>query len=157
VVAGTDSDGTVIYVGRAHHEGDVIAAKVLPEKQAAYIPYGGQEIAKNVFEVISSKINKNCHFIVILLTKKVLTGHGFEWVPSSNGYIPQHAVPSGNTCTGETLYIGRVNHEFSLTVGKVHPSHQCCYIPYGGEEISHRNCEILIQKPLCMTFFSVSL
>jgi hypothetical protein len=51
VLAGTDSDGTIIYVGRAHHEGDVMAAKVLPDKEAAYISYNGEEILKNEIEV----------------------------------------------------------------------------------------------------------
>jgi co-chaperonin GroES (HSP10) len=51
VIAGTDSDGTVIYVGRAHHEGDFLPAKVILGKQAAYVAYGGQEIFKDKFEV----------------------------------------------------------------------------------------------------------
>lgn len=51
VVAGTDIDGTTIYAGRAYHEGDLIPAKVIPSKQVAYVPYGGQEIAKSEFHV----------------------------------------------------------------------------------------------------------
>lgn len=32
VRGGIDSDGSVIYVGRAFHEGDMIPAKVIPDK-----------------------------------------------------------------------------------------------------------------------------
>lgn len=42
---GTDIDGTAIFVGRAHHGGDLIPAKVMPDKNVAYIPYGGNEVA----------------------------------------------------------------------------------------------------------------
>jgi hypothetical protein len=52
VIAGTDSDGTVIYVGRTHHEGDFLPAKVIPGKQAAYIAYEGREIFKEEFDVM---------------------------------------------------------------------------------------------------------
>lgn len=51
VVAGNDIDGATIYVGRAHHEGDLIPAKVIPSKQVAYVAWGGQEVAKHDFHV----------------------------------------------------------------------------------------------------------
>jgi hypothetical protein len=43
IKAGHDSDGTSIYVGRAYYGGELIPAKVLPDKQAAYISYDGGE------------------------------------------------------------------------------------------------------------------
>lgn len=51
VVGGRDIDGTQIYVGRALHDGDMIPAKVIPEKDVAYVAHGGQEHAKHSFEV----------------------------------------------------------------------------------------------------------
>lgn len=51
VVAGHDVDGATIYVGRAFHGGDSIPAKVIPSKKVAYIPHGGQEIAKYEYQV----------------------------------------------------------------------------------------------------------
>lgn len=51
VHGGVDQDGTQIYVGRAFHEGDWVPAKVIPEKDVAYIAYGGKEHAKSEFEV----------------------------------------------------------------------------------------------------------
>lgn len=50
---------------------------------------------------------------------------------ASGGDIPEYAVPGGEEESGETLYIGRVIHNGSVTVGKVHPSHGSCYISYG--------------------------
>lgn len=34
---GRDSDGTVIYVGRAYHKGICMPAKVMPSKDACYV------------------------------------------------------------------------------------------------------------------------
>lgn len=49
---GTDADGTAIYCGRAYHEGDIVPAKVIPDKNIAYVPYGGEEVPKEVYEVL---------------------------------------------------------------------------------------------------------
>ena len=46
VLAGTDTDLSNLYVGRAFHNGDLLPAKVNPSKQCAYISYHGQEILK---------------------------------------------------------------------------------------------------------------
>lgn len=124
VYAGNDSDGSPIYVGRAFHEGDQIPAKVLPSKKACYIPYNGSEVFKSNYEV--------------------LCGTGFTWVGSSNGHVPGGAVSTGNTSTGETLYIGRAHHQGSLTPGKIHPSHGCIYLPFGGTEHSVLQYEVLV-------------
>ena len=51
ILAGRDTDGSPIYVGRAKHEQDLIPAKVIPSKQVAYISYNGLEIPKHNFEV----------------------------------------------------------------------------------------------------------
>ena len=51
VLAGRDTDGSPIYVGRSTHGADLIPAKVIPSKQIAYISHGGSEISKHSFEV----------------------------------------------------------------------------------------------------------
>jgi hypothetical protein len=124
VYAGNDSDGTPIYVGRAFHEGDQIPAKVIPSKQACYVPHNGLEVFKPNFDLLS--------------------GTGFNWVGSSNGHVPTGAVLAGHQRTGEPLYIGRAHHEGSLTVGKIHTGHGCIYIPYGGQEVSILHYEVLV-------------
>ncbi|XP_055690904.1 uncharacterized protein LOC129794238 [Lutzomyia longipalpis] len=126
VVAGHDSDGSPIYVGRAFHEGDQLPAKVIPSKQIAYVSHNGQEIPKHHFEVF-------CHSSV-------------SWVSSGHGSVPPNAVRAGNTSTGEPLYVGRTFYQGSLTPGKIHPSHGSLYIPYGGAEIPFKNYEVLIEN-----------
>jgi hypothetical protein len=68
------------------------------------------------------------------------------WIPSNSGIHVPNAVVGGRTLQGETLYIGRVHHENSLTPGKIQPSHGCLYIPYAGREIAHRHYEILVER-----------
>lgn len=125
-MAGNDSDGSPIYIGRATHGGDQLVAKVLPSKRAAYVCYNGNEVLVHQYEIL-------CHGNV-------------SWVPSANGHIPPNAVPGGRTKTGETLFIGRARHQGSLTVGKVQPSHNTLYIPYGGKEVAVKSYEVLIEN-----------
>lgn len=66
---------------------------------------------------------------------KGLSGHGFTWVASGHGHVPPGAVVAGNSSHGEPLFIGRAHFQGSLTPGKVHRSHACLYIPYGGDEV----------------------
>lgn len=125
-VAGNDSDGSPIYIGRASHAGDQLIAKVLPTKRAAYVCYGGKEILVQNYEVLCLG--------------------NVSWMPAANGRIPPNAVPGGRTRTGETLYIGRARHANSLTVGKVQPSHNTLYIPYGGAEVAIKSYEVLVEN-----------
>lgn len=126
VYAGNDADGSPIYVGRAFHDGDQLPAKVIPSKQACYVSHNGLEVFKPNFEFLS--------------------GTGFTWISSSNGHVPENAVLAGNTVTGEPLYVGRAHHDGSLTPGKIHRSHGCIYIPYGGQEHSILHYEVLVAQ-----------
>jgi len=123
---GHDIDGTQIFVGRAFHEGDWLPAKVIPSKSVAYVAYGGGEHAKDQYQVLCEQ--------------------RFDWEPSSGGHVPPGAVEGGRTSDGEALYVGRVHHDGALTVGKVHPSHGMCYIPFDGREIGHPSYEILVLR-----------
>ena len=126
VRGGVDSDGTVIYIGRAFHEGDMIPAKVMPDKQAAFICYGGEEHQKDDFEVLR-------------------TG-SFVWEFAVSGTVPEGAVPCGQTSDGEKLYVGRALYQGTQTPGKVQVSHGCLYIPFQGEEVSLPEYEVLVLK-----------
>ncbi|KAJ6643770.1 hypothetical protein Bhyg_08735 [Pseudolycoriella hygida] len=123
VYAGNDSDGSPIYVGRAYFEGQQLPCKVMPSKNAAYVSYAGKE-----------------HFVS---NYEGLSGHGFTWIQSGHGHVPAGAVVAGNN-SGEPLYIGRAHFQGSLTPGKVHRSHACLYIPYGGDEHAIRSYEVLV-------------
>ncbi|CAD7015157.1 unnamed protein product [Ceratitis capitata] len=126
VIGGHDCDGTPIYVGRSFHEGDNLPAKVVPSKGTAYVCWGGQEITKSHYEI--------------------LVGQGYVWTTCYGGSVPPNAVRSGTTRNGEPLYIGRGHHANSLTVGKIHPSHGCLYIPFGGQEVRLSSYEVLTKQ-----------
>ncbi|XP_045767991.1 uncharacterized protein LOC123869214 isoform X2 [Maniola jurtina] len=121
---GTDVDGDEIYAGRAHHEGDVLPAKVIPTKNACYIAYSGEEILKDQFEVLVPAM--------------------FSWQFSTGGNVPPGAVEAGMTADGEKLYFGRVTHDGCTTPGKIHQSHGVCYYPFDGEERSSAEYECLV-------------
>lgn len=129
VLAGKDVDNSEIYIGRAPHDGDVLVAKVIPNRQYASVAYYGKEHTKVAYDV--------------------LTGQGFKWVKEGNGVVPRNAVEGGRTRTGELLYIGRVQHKGSLTPGKIHPGHQCLYIPFGGQELNFKSYEVLVHPGKC--------
>ncbi|XP_068992532.1 uncharacterized protein [Neodiprion pinetum] len=121
---GRDKDGSEIYVGRAFHEGDMIPAKVIPDKGIAYVCWNGQEHPKDEYEVLCQG--------------------EFAWEFCSAGSIPPDGVVAGQTADGEPLYVGRILHNGSQTIGKVQASHGCLYIPFDGEELSFTDYEVLV-------------
>ncbi|XP_037938754.1 uncharacterized protein LOC119671937 [Teleopsis dalmanni] len=122
---GRDADGDVIYVGRVFKDGDLMPAKVIPNKGGAYVCWGSEEHKVENFQV--------------------LAGAGFLWTSCDNGSIVPGAIPAGHTADGETLYVGRAYHAGSLSIGKIHPSHGCIYLPFGGEEIQASSYEVLVR------------
>lgn len=126
VVGGHEGwDGSPLWVIRAWHNGDLIPGKLSVRHNAASVMFDGKEIPVQNIEVLCAK------------------SENLRWVPASNGNIPPGAIPGGRTGTGETLYVGRARYQLSITPGKVHPSHKCCYIGFGGAEISHRVYDVL--------------
>ncbi|VVC90041.1 unnamed protein product [Leptidea sinapis] len=118
-------DGSPLWVIRAWNCGDLIPGKLSVRHNAASVMYNGKEVPVQNIEVLCAK------------------PESLRWVPSSNGNVPPSAIPGGKTATGETLYIGRARHQLSLTPGKVHPSHKCCYIGFAGAEVSHTIYDVL--------------
>ena len=121
---GTDVDGDEIYAGRAPHEGDILPAKVIPNKNVCYVCWGGEEIVKDQFEVLVPAM--------------------FSWQFSTGGAVPPGAVAAGVTADGEKLYYGRVTHDGCTTPGKIQPSHGTCYYPFDGEERNSAEYEVLV-------------
>lgn len=93
------SDGETLYVARARHEGALIPGKLVPSHGVIYVPWGGGEHSHAEYEV--------------------LCGCSTMWVPVNGDAIPPQAQPAGETEAGEPLFVGRVNHEGALTIGKV--------------------------------------
>lgn len=77
---------------------------------------------------------------------QLLCQQQFSWVHGSNGEVPYGAILAGHTADGEPLYVARVYHEGSHCVGKLHPSHGSCYVPFGGKEHSHSHYEVLVLR-----------
>ncbi|XP_062122798.1 natterin-3 [Drosophila sulfurigaster albostrigata] len=123
VVAGHDADGDTIFVGRAFYNNDLLPAKIIPNKGKAYVTFARQEIELENYEV--------------------LNGQNYVWLPGANGEVPPGAVRVGRNVDGEDLYAGRGYHAGSLTVGKVHPSHGCLYIPFDSDEVKIFEYEVL--------------
>jgi len=129
VRAGYDS-GETVYVARAHHEGAIVPGKLHNGHNVVYIPYNMTEVLCPNYEV--------------------LTGPpaALSWIDGANGEIPPNAVQGGMEPDGEVIYIGRAIHNGTVTVGKVHESHGCCYVSYGGEELNFKQYEILVKNKL---------
>lgn len=68
-----------------------------------------------------------------------------EWHYAHDGQVPYNAVEGGNDVNGEPIYVGRAHESGDVIPGKIVPSHGCCYVPYGGREISHDSYEYLVR------------
>uniref|UniRef100_A0A1I8NZK1 Farnesoic acid O-methyl transferase domain-containing protein n=1 Tax=Stomoxys calcitrans TaxID=35570 RepID=A0A1I8NZK1_STOCA len=112
-----------LYIARARHAADLIPGKLHPSHGCCYVAFGGEEHSHRQYEVLCNSYGR--------------------WIPF-NGRLPPNALLGGNTANGEPLYISRVHHDGAITIGKFHPSHGNCYIPYGGKEIAFRDFEIYV-------------
>ncbi|KYB26098.1 natterin-4 [Tribolium castaneum] len=126
VKCGNDLDGSDIFVGLANYQRDELPCKIIPRRREAYVCYDGKEIRVNDFKILCEK--------------------RMYWILARDGQVPAGAIPAGRTSLGEILYIGRVNTGGVTKVGKVHPSHNCLYVPYDGKEVSHKAYEILVLR-----------
>jgi len=129
VHAGIDK-GNKLYVARARYNNGVIPGKVVVGHTSAYISYDGKEVPMANYEVL------------------VAPPATLSWVDCLGSNIPPFALPGGQDPNGETYYIGRVFHQGTVTVGKVHPSHGTCYVPHGGLEYPYTDYEILVKNKL---------
>lgn len=121
---GGEDNGEPMYIARCQFKGGLLPGKLLSSHGCCYIPWGGAENPSPQYEVL-------CDF-------------NGTWTACHGGAVPPNAVTAGQSEDGEPLYVGRVSHEGTLTIGKVQPSHNTCYIPYGGQELGFQEFEILV-------------
>lgn len=69
----------------------------------------------------------------------------YIWEPASDGNVAPGAVSTGKDGNDE-IFIGRAPFQGSMTVGKIHPTHRCLYLPYNGKEERATNYEVLLHK-----------
>jgi len=119
-------DGTQkLYIGRAHHSGSLTPGKVPEIQKELILPWGTISNTKQEFEILISHLDST-------------------WAAAERGNVPVNAFPGGHSEQGETLYIGRYMHQGALTVGKIQPSHQVCYIAHGSTEMNSIKYEVLV-------------
>lgn len=128
VVSGGADKGEAVLVGRAMHSGDLLPGTVLRSRGMCSVSYGHFEYRHAKYQVLVSD------------------GTEFDWILSSKGSVPSGAIQGGRTQTGERLYIGRILHNGTVIIGKVHPSLKCLYIPYEGKELKYTEYEVLVSK-----------
>ncbi|KAL6072266.1 Carbohydrate-binding module family 12 protein [Balamuthia mandrillaris] len=130
LVAGYESDGKPIYIGRAQHQGGVHPGKVAPHLGGCNIGYGGQEHAKRDYEVYCVD------------AKQAATVH---WQKKKEGKVPPHALPAGREADGQPLWVARTKHQGGLHIGKAGAHlRDGMSLGFGGREINKTVYEVLV-------------
>ncbi|VDK34019.1 unnamed protein product [Taenia asiatica] len=120
-----------IFVARGEVNGEKIPGKYVEKYQKCYVPYGGKE-----HEILSCDI--------LCDTSLGCDGTCYKWAKDCNGGVPKKAIVAGLANDGAPLFICKAPFRGEVCVGKVHEGHSCAYIPYGGEEHSVDNYEVLV-------------
>lgn len=116
-----------LYIARAIHFNSLTPGKYLRTTNKMFVPWGHTAYRKYDFEI--------------------LCGFNYEWVKTSDNYIPENAVVGGySEVRYEPLYIGRAMVKNFLLVGKVHVLYNTCYVPFDNMEIEVGSYEILVEK-----------
>jgi hypothetical protein len=118
------------------------AGKVVRSQGVCYIAWGGKEHGKSNYEILEGTA-KWIRFCGTSIPASAIRGlfETLSKISNSIDFLPS----GGRTEDGETLYIGRANHQGTLTVGKIQPSHGVCYISFDGMEIAFLEFDILVE------------
>jgi len=125
VAAGHDT-----FVGRAKFNGELIPGKVPRGHQGCYVSWGGVEHCIKQYEVLCDS-GMSCF------------GQGYHWVRVYGANVPKGALVGGHA-NADPYYIGRSMVNGQWCSGKVFPPHNCAYFPWGGEEHTKSECEVLV-------------
>jgi len=125
VVAGHEADGTPLYVARAATHDGLHPGKVRPAFGAANIPYGGQEIKVNPYEVLVGEAT---------------------WESARDGRVPDGAIVAGYEADGAPLFVARAHVHDGLHPGKVRLAFRAANIPWGGAEEKANPYEVLVAR-----------
>jgi hypothetical protein len=112
-----------LYIARARHMRSLTPGHVKANSNCV-ISWGGQAHCKDNYEV--------------------LCGGNGRFLQCDDGDIPDNAYEAGTSEDGESMFIGRVNHQGSLLLGKVQPSHDVLYVPFQGYEQSFHSYEVFV-------------
>lgn len=123
VVGGHEGDGTPLYIGQVKYEGGKHIGKVRKEFGGCNFSWGGEEKCESEYRVLTSK---KAH-----------------WINASNGDVPEDSMVGGNEGDGEKIYIGRVNYEGGVHMGKVREAFGGCNFSWGGKELCEKEYQVL--------------
>jgi len=118
------------FVIRAKHNGLWTPGKAVTGHNKAYIAFGGSEVAKNEYEVLTLSACREGH-------------ESYHWLPAAHGQVPNGAVIAGVDGDGENLYAAKSVVNGEVCCGKLKPSHQGVYLPWGGKENLLKGYEVL--------------
>ena len=140
--AGTDENGSRLFVARANHNGGIHPCKFHEghKYRAAQLSWGGGEHLKFEYEILRS--NK-----------------GLYWKSMRIGqiHLSEDAVSTGEE-NGAPMYSVRGTVFGKMTIGKYSSQHKTAYFLYNGEEheVKHRFVEVLcLNKNLLMMDLNV--
>ncbi|CAH8430126.1 unnamed protein product [Heterobilharzia americana] len=122
-----------VYIIRSKHSGELLPGKLVPMHGKCYCPYGGRELESIDYEVL-------CESCIPGSSK------GYSWEIACGGDVPKHAIVAGIAKDGEALYIAKGNVNGETCIGKIHEGHPCAYLPWGGQEHSVYEYEVLVWR-----------
>ncbi|CAO1330796.1 unnamed protein product [Diamesa hyperborea] len=111
---GGSENGELLIIGRARYGNELLPGKVIRSHSCCFFTWDKEEHQLSDYEVLVDFKGK--------------------WIPSTSKKIPERAVEAGKSSSGETFYIGRVQLDCGLAVGRVDLANNTCYIPYYGEK-----------------------
>jgi Protein of unknown function (DUF3421) len=76
--------------------------------------------------------------------ERVQFNGGANWMPASGGAIPPGAIQGGYESGGEPLYVCHVSYNDSVQPGKVRQGFGGCNFPFGGQEVTLPQYEVLV-------------
>ncbi|KAK7868154.1 hypothetical protein R5R35_003029 [Gryllus longicercus] len=127
VIAGKASNGSLLYVGRTWHNGNLLPVQIDTE-------YYNNLVAWN-----RRVYRKMCQQFEVL---HLLRGRA-EWIEASDGDIPAQAFPVGITSSGRKVFVASITRRGITAVGRVVEGDSCSYIPYRYEERTFKNYAVL--------------
>ena len=70
---------------------------------------------------------------------------GLSWERATNGHVPENALIAGREADGQVLFICRAKYNGGIHPGKIRAEFRGCNIPWGGNEITMPEYEVLVR------------
>jgi hypothetical protein len=141
VEVGKTPSGETSYVGKVHLHliNKIFAGMIIPSREAAYVTY---------FTTVMDIQNSDFTSVEILCSDD---RSGFEWVATTSNdlHSNQDTLVAAGACFGQNLYIGRVQINGGVMMGKVYPPSflfEGLYIPHYDTYRQYYSFEVLTYR-----------